>query len=62
MARHPDGYRSGVAHDDDERRPTTDHPLGGEKRPQAFPLLMVLLLVVVVVGIFALITLLRYTT
>ena len=36
--------------------------MGGEKRPQAFPLLMVLLLILVVVIVFGTITYLRYHT
>ena len=42
--------------------PSTNQPLHGERRPTWTPILGVVLMVVVVLGIFALITWLRYTT
>jgi hypothetical protein len=48
--------------DDERDLPTTNQPLHGERRPLAPALLGVIALVLAVVGIFALITLVRYVT
>lgn len=47
---------------EDPHERTHDRPLHGERRKQWPALLGVLALVVVIAGVFALITLLRYTT
>jgi hypothetical protein len=48
--------------DEQQARPTTNHPLHGSRRPLAKPVAAVLGLVVVVALVFALITWLRYST
>ena len=48
--------------DDDRDRPTSNHPLHGEKRSKTGPLLIVLGIFVVAALIYAAGLLLRYTT
>ena len=47
---------------DERTRPTADHPLHGERRPLATPILAVLGLVAAIAVVFLVITWLRYST
>ena len=48
--------------DDERRLPSTNRPLHAAPRPQAPALIGVALLVLVILGVFALITAVRYLT
>lgn len=56
------GYRAGMADDEQRERPTTNHPLHGERRPLAPAVLAVLGIVLLVVVVVAVLTWLRYNT
>jgi hypothetical protein len=47
---------------DDQRRPTTNHPLNGERRPLIKPIVAVVALIVFVAAVVALLTWLRNNT